>query len=715
MLYRVLLLVRFSILLGIVGGLVLVLNAQAQDVLRALGEEPDRRIVWFVLAAIGSAAVAWWSTRVMFYFRFRGNPASSPRVYPRLKEHLPRLIGASALGLIAVALLEASLAYPTRSSGPGATLVALGGLFIGLAAAFVYVTRKRRDWFLRRESDRPRDLRSVRELAPMTWAPLATVAAAGFALMVVFAYRAVDLAPVIGTAAVAMLAVIGLIPVASFLVYLGNRLHLPVVSLLLLWAAFSTYASDNHYVRVTSEMASHAMPPAVPSDDAADEDVIVGDYLEGWVAPLQSGAAGKIPVFIVAAEGGGIRAAYWTALVLGELQDRAAAEGRDFARHVFAISGVSGGSLGAAAFAALVANDAAKRASDASAGAAFDGNGAGGPEQRAAACPGGDAGDTGVRARAERVLQRDFLAPAVAVMLFPDLLQQLVPFGFLNDRAVALERAFEAAWDACEPGRRFARPFSALWSGPDPHAVPLLFLNSTVVETGQRLIEAPVTIREPEFNEAIDGRRALGPEVPLSTAVHNSARFTYVSPAGTVRRRDRAVDVDGRTESEWIRLVDGGYFENSGAVTAAEILDSVRDDKPALSARGIEIEPVVIHISNDPATTDPSDLLERRKWLNQPVAPVKALLHTRQARLPGTRGSRSAVRRAFPLPAVPRSGGRPRAAAAARVGAFGSRTGRDAAAARTFARRGRGRRAQRREHRGRARAARRRGAAKRSG
>ena len=43
MLYRVLELVRFSLILGIVAGLVLLLNDQAQDVLRALGEEPGGR------------------------------------------------------------------------------------------------------------------------------------------------------------------------------------------------------------------------------------------------------------------------------------------------------------------------------------------------------------------------------------------------------------------------------------------------------------------------------------------------------------------------------------------------------------------------------------------------------------------------------------------------------------------------------------------------
>jgi hypothetical protein len=205
-------------------------------------------------------------------------------------------------------------------------------------------------------------------------------------------------------------------------------------------------------------------------------------------------------------------------------------------------------------------------------------------------------------------------------MLFSDLFQQFVPHGFLNDRAVALEQSFQAAWDACEDGARFEQPFTSLWADSPPHAVPPLFLNSTVVETGQRLIAAPVAITEPAFSSALDSYRTVGPEVPLSTAVHNSARFTYVSPAGTVRWQHDA-------GTAWLRLVDGGYFENSGAVTAAEVVRNVR-----AATEGSEVVPVVIHISNDPETSAPSDLRERRKWLNQAVAPVKALLNTRPAR-----------------------------------------------------------------------------------
>ena len=54
----------------------------------------------------------------------------------------------------------------------------------------------------------------------------------------------------------------------------------------------------------------------------------------------------KFPIFVVAAQGGGYYAAYHSALFLARVADRCP----NFGQHVFAISSVSGGSLGAAVF-----------------------------------------------------------------------------------------------------------------------------------------------------------------------------------------------------------------------------------------------------------------------------------------------------------------------------------------------------------------------------
>jgi hypothetical protein len=284
--------------------------------------------------------------------------------------------------------------------------------------------------------------------------------------------------------------------------------------------------------------------------------------------------------------------------VLAQLHDeaRARAPGLDLARHTLAISGVSGGSLGAATFAALVTEPPAAKT---------------GCEAAAA-----------LRGRAERVLDRDFLSPTVAVMLFPDLFQHFVPYEFINDRGQAIERSWQAAWDACEAGERFKQPLQNLWAGASPFATPLLFLNSTVVETGQRLIAAPVPIDPGLFSDALDSRKAIGESVPLATAVHNSARFTYISPAGAVQRQNVP-------REQWLHLVDGGYFENSGAVTLAEVLDLLLQ---VAAAQRLAITPIVVHISNDPETADPAQFDDPYEIAGQVFAPVEALLNTRPAR-----------------------------------------------------------------------------------
>ena len=61
-------------------------------------------------------------------------------------------------------------------------------------------------------------------------------------------------------------------------------------------------------------------------------------------ATARSRDAKPVHAYVVSTEGGGIRAAYWTALVLARLSiDRP-----EFAQRTFSVSGVSGGAIGAA-------------------------------------------------------------------------------------------------------------------------------------------------------------------------------------------------------------------------------------------------------------------------------------------------------------------------------------------------------------------------------
>src|SRR5262249_48145433 len=109
--------------------------------------------------------------------------------------------------------------------------------------------------------------------------------------------------------------------------------------------AFSAFdLNDNHEVRHTRILGA-GLPPAV--GDSFTRWLNQRKDLHEYVNARFPGSA--YPVFLVAAEGGGLRAAYQAAHVLAAIQDA----NRAFAQHPFAIRAVSGGSLGAAVFAGL--------------------------------------------------------------------------------------------------------------------------------------------------------------------------------------------------------------------------------------------------------------------------------------------------------------------------------------------------------------------------
>jgi hypothetical protein len=227
------------------------------------------------------------------------------------------------------------------------------------------------------------------------------------------------------------------------------------------------------------------------------------------------------------------------------------------------------------------------------------------------------------------MLAHDFLGPTAASLLFPDLMQRFIPAPiFPEDRAAALERAWERAWGKASlpPDAWTRRSFSALWRS-DEH-LPALFLNGTHVESGKRIITSNLKIDGAAFRDAYDFFALVSGDVLPSTAADNSARFPYVGPAGTLRS-------GGENRGH---IVDGGYFENFGALTAQEALNAVLAE---LARKGRSAYPVLIQISNDPKILDDDldvDLAggpaprPPNRIANEFLSPPLALLHTRDAR-----------------------------------------------------------------------------------
>ena len=294
--------------------------------------------------------------------------------------------------------------------------------------------------------------------------------------------------------------------------------------------------------------------------------------------------------------------------MLGELE--LATHGQ-FSRRLFAISGVSGGSLGGAAFVAELGAETGCNAPD------------------------------GANARncARRVLKGDFLSPVVAYLLFPDFFQRFIPFLPIRafDRARALERSWEASWAETHRGSA-ANPFARSFHDLSAARAPRLFLNATRVETGKRVLVSPARFDEDEMPE-VDDLLAVGTKawsMPLSTAVHLSARFAYVSPAAKIcKDAAESCDLDG----VWGRVVDGGYHENSGAQSAAGVLRALRraarEFEAAQPPGRTRIEPHVVVITNDPNSTrlcDDAPPPEPGAWYAELLSPISALWNTRTAR-----------------------------------------------------------------------------------
>jgi hypothetical protein len=457
--------------------------------------------------------------------------------------------------------------------------------------------------------DRRRELLGIAETAAIAQFHVArqTFAALGVALAVqVLIVIALTNAPIpigmrLGTLAILFLALALLAFFGIVWVFLPKYATLPSLAVVpLLWGVFAGNAPD--YTPQGTKFARD--PPERPR---------LADHFEQWVKRIPGDDS---PIFFVAAAGGGLRAAYWTATVLAAADDRTCGE---FGRHVYAYSGVSGGSLGIAAYLAQ--------------------------RQVWDKLPGIERCQTGRREEMRAMLRRDFLAPVAGSLLFAEMTQRFVPFDYLEeDRGTTLAKAWSAAWDDVFPDvkGRFDRPFLEVFA---PGSSPAVLLNATAVETGRRVLAT--NVERPRVPAAVDIFRPVRGLGALDThglsvrdAVLNSARFTYVSPAATVNAcKEPAQDGTCPEYTKvWDRLVDGGYFENSGLATLS---DAIRGLGANPARRRFVV--IVIDNSNESELACPQRRTADAEANEEPpapevnalsgfTAPIEALLRVRESR-----------------------------------------------------------------------------------
>jgi hypothetical protein len=345
------------------------------------------------------------------------------------------------------------------------------------------------------------------------------------------------------------------------------------IAFLLVLAAFTSAIRDFHRVRLCAIDICSAAPafpewsPIKGPDDRPNVRQAALAWYEQAAASYRSvpSRAGKpVPMIIIATAGGGIRAAYWTDTVLERIETDLNARGQSLQDLIFAISGVSGGSVGSMEYVAALHDRATSQS----------------------------------QARPTAFLQSDFLAAAIASLVFVDGRSNFLPALGQIDRGTALERSFEkgSAGYLAHAFLSFfpdANTASKLWR-------PSLLLNATHQETGRRIIASNIKIERDVFLDSFDEFDLLGSDLHASTAVHNSARFTYVSPAGKLELKGGNSFLFGETNRGYV--IDGGYFENYGALTALELAREARAQIEKEKGVGA-VKLIILQISSDPTLT----------------------------------------------------------------------------------------------------------------
>jgi hypothetical protein len=408
---------------------------------------------------------------------------------------------------------------------------------------------------------------------------------------------------------------------------------IPILSLLLIWGILAPKAGnqDHWNVRTTA-------------DSQSDAGVSVQSAMLAWMnqaekrseVPEGTGSRAAIPLVMVSSWGGGIRSAYWTALVMdcvfgGHIAGGASSKAGDpcatdgprvpSPQDVFLASGVSGGSVG------LVEWDAIQD------------------------LPWMDSW-------VNNHLGADFVSPSMARGLLVEVPRSFLQFA-APGRDDVLEEAWEREWADVKPNpmtegflageqerMRQGGPFlllngSSVMDGCSL-SVSLMDLGSTVDQVGtsesqslsmgdclsySRYLEARDGAREPPgplpgTADLVDflGCSAGATDVRRSTAALLSARFPYVSSAG----RLAACHPEGSTKF----IIDGGVVDDSGdeaALAVWKAIEPMINEHNATSQQSCVI-PYFLQVNNGylpggaPAA-DPSAP-------NQLLAPPIALKHS---------------------------------------------------------------------------------------
>jgi hypothetical protein len=560
---------RYSVVSLLVGTLPILMLDQGRDLLLGLADpRSGRHQIWFVAWNVVWAFSVWYWSRVILDAGAGDRPS---KLYHDWSIWLPRVAGFLTLFGPGVACLLAAF-DATASRG---RLIVLGTACIVLSLLFgVYVLLRRR---IRGLSGPTASGYSIASMAKPSVVVFVLSSILSLVMLVWLTLFALDAGHRFGAVAILAIVAANTVFLGGLAVFLTRARRVPLELAAFACAAIFSLWNDNHDVRLVDLAAP-------PSDLSA--------VFSSWVTRAPGEPGKPVPVVVAAAEGGGIRAAYWTSLVLHHLADIPDADVM-FPERLFAISSVSGGSFGAAVYAGLRRDPTSQP-----------------PRAQIAS----------------EILQERFLAPMVAKLVAGDFLQWFLPVPIYRlDRSSAMETAFAAAYNEHVHHNSMVEKFTE-FRPLNASDVPVLLLNSTSVQLGRRIVTSPyswplsdVSVEE---QDPIDFHRLTGRDVSVATAVHNTARFPYISAAGRLRAKN------GENLGH---LVDGGYFENTGADTLIDLLRYLKQSASPLNVRFIVV--ALLNTPPEQHLTDPA----RIPWhetasLGELFSPLRALMQSKTAR-----------------------------------------------------------------------------------
>lgn len=358
----------------------------------------------------------------------------------------------------------------------------------------------------------------------------------------------------------------------SLLLLWGRRFKVDLISIFLVVGLVITISGSNNFHTVRRVKPENSMP--------AKDMAVFKDHLKQWllyrkdeIERFDTSGGQRYPFFLVNSYGGGIRAAAWTSMLLSRLDQRLTATKRNpafrdslrrnFSHYTFAVSGISGGTVGLAVNTSYLYRQLAQNSS----GQLLP------PDS----------------AKLFRFYQSDFLSPVTTLLLGRDILASVLRIENWDDRAAIMERVWEIQAKANRLGW-LGVPFREIWNQSAPgvrYEIPLLFSNTYHAEAGVQGILAPVQLDSADFpSSTLLNNLDLVKErdLRLSTAAFISARFPYISPSARFNYEHH--------------FIDGGAKEYSGCGTLFNLFQAIERIKKEDSLVGALMSKIQVYHFN---------------------------------------------------------------------------------------------------------------------